>query len=473
MVVTACGGVSLLQSQPHKNEQHPYETIRAGSFSLNIWRETFVDGKGGGRFELVVHETENAAMATVAVKDAAALRALYLDIAFDPELWRPVEALPTRAMGEDSAVLRLPVLDAAPGRADFGQVLLRPQEQAGLNGDAVLLTLRFERGQADAPVREASALATGPRSRPLVLWEREKDFKLRWSFGGPGDYDQNGETNIADLTALAKVFGESGYFRPFGQYAVTDGDGNGQINLADITVIGQNYGTSVGGYNIYAMNEAALLAWSPGTSPSPGLLIGSVDRNDSQAGSDGTLNYSFDLLADCGKGVPGFSTLPLRLYNDSGTMHLLGFDGMPELDGAYVVVVPADDAEEGSLPAVLGGAEPQFSYQLSPPAAGSGSRLDPFVLSAHTDYQLRLIHATEGNISSSFNVTPLLNYSALPSQSSRIASDWPEGLPQKLDQPHIEYKRFESDAHLFTTHSKAIPLMLVAVEPQLTFSSSV
>ena len=60
--------------------------------------------------------------------------------------------------------------------------------------------------------------------------------ELKWGYYSNGDYDQNSEVNVADLTPLAIHFMESALpfkFQPNTIQAVIDGDDNGEINLAD------------------------------------------------------------------------------------------------------------------------------------------------------------------------------------------------------------------------------------------------
>jgi PKD repeat protein len=81
---------------------------------------------------------------------------------------------------------------------------------------------------------------------------------LEWLYYSQGDYDQNGEVNIADLTPIAQHFGESsggGSFEPASVQSVVDGDANGEINIADISPIGVNFGRSCASYNVYRSNS--------------------------------------------------------------------------------------------------------------------------------------------------------------------------------------------------------------------------
>ena len=104
--------------------------------------------------------------------------------------------------------------------------------------------------------------------------------ELQWLFFSQGDYDQNGEVNISDITPIALNFGESsggGSFAVGTIESVIDGDGNGEINIADLTPIGINFGRRVGSYNIYKSTSADDLPDSNTAANGAGaLLVGNV-----------------------------------------------------------------------------------------------------------------------------------------------------------------------------------------------------
>lgn len=93
---------------------------------------------------------------------------------------------------------------------------------------------------------------------PLVL--NSGNLTLSWLYFNQGDYDQNGEANIGDLTPIAQRFGESSGGGPFQiktQQSNVDGDGNGEINIADVSPIGVNFGRAALSYNVYRSLNAA------------------------------------------------------------------------------------------------------------------------------------------------------------------------------------------------------------------------
>jgi hypothetical protein len=82
--------------------------------------------------------------------------------------------------------------------------------------------------------------------------------RLQWRFASPGDYDQNGEVNISDLSPLGARLGEGGGPFPFASVlSVIDGDNNGEINISDITPIGANIGKQVLQYNVFVSYNQA------------------------------------------------------------------------------------------------------------------------------------------------------------------------------------------------------------------------
>lgn len=121
------------------------------------------------------------------------------------------------------------------------------------SGGPVSLSLQFSRGVTKSSSRPPTGahnvipdLAVGDAGAGQV--------SLAWTQRNVGDYDFNGEVNIADLTPLGQHFNEVVDRAAAGADLLTefwvDGDENGEINLADLTVIGQNYTAFIAGYNI-------------------------------------------------------------------------------------------------------------------------------------------------------------------------------------------------------------------------------
>ena len=76
------------------------------------------------------------------------------------------------------------------------------------------------------------------------------DILLTWTYRHLGDYDQNGEVNISDLSPIGMHFHKTTASGDWNVAQAADGDANGEVNVADVTPIGQNYGSVVTGYRI-------------------------------------------------------------------------------------------------------------------------------------------------------------------------------------------------------------------------------
>ena len=74
------------------------------------------------------------------------------------------------------------------------------------------------------------------------------DVQLDWAHYQVGDYDQNGEVNISDLTPVGIHLGKNTSSPDWQTAQVADGDANGEVNISDITPLGANFGAQVQGY---------------------------------------------------------------------------------------------------------------------------------------------------------------------------------------------------------------------------------
>jgi PKD repeat protein len=266
--LAACGGgggglASLAGPAPAPAAGLPATGLvrKAAGFTLRVLPATFADGASARDVTLDVGPgpAGSGAAVSVGVVDAQALKGLYFELDYDPQRYDPLAAQPTAALADSATAgpdggertLSLGVL-SQPGTAALGQALTRPAAQPGLSGDAVLARLTFA-GRPFAP-RQARAAPFTPRSAAALTLDNTS-HRLAWNLCSQGDYDQNGETNIADLQPLSKHWHASSGGGPFPSSSlesIVDGDANGEINIADLQPIGVNYKCRVAGYRIYA-----------------------------------------------------------------------------------------------------------------------------------------------------------------------------------------------------------------------------
>ena len=296
------------------------------------------------------------------VDSARDLKSLYITINYDSRQYRLLDAQPTALMGDPGEMLSLFVPDGR-GTADYGQVLINPGGQPGLTGSGVVAQFSFSR-QPELADRQVSSPGPPMNIASQVTNLEFDGANLEWTYFQQGDYDQNGETNVADLTPIARHFSEvspAGHGTPWPLTAVEsqiDGDSNGEINAADITPIslGFLYNT-LGGFNVFNSTDASDY---PGGEPPTGtngsgsteltilpdgpiLVSGAVnfDARDTER-----LTFLFEVSVPVAD--DNYWIRPANIVNNLGVAsNLVNGNG-----GSAPVVsstVPADSAEDVSL----------------------------------------------------------------------------------------------------------------------------
>ena len=156
-------------------------------------------------------------------------------------------------------VCLLPILASLLGLAACGSATTPPAADVSGSADPqVLAQLRGElrrvlaaRGiELDAQGRPLKAVSSVPQRdyRLPNLTDFSPDVQLDWAYYQVGDYDQNGEVNISDLTPVGIHLGKNTGSPDWMTARVADGDANGEVNIADITPLGANFGANVHGF---------------------------------------------------------------------------------------------------------------------------------------------------------------------------------------------------------------------------------
>lgn len=96
--------------------------------------------------------------------------------------------------------------------------------------------------------RMTSAPPSGPAGAVADLTLNGDSFS--WSLRNQGDYDQNGEVNVSDITPIGIYLGRTSADPDWFKAQLADGDGNGAVTIADITPIGINFGNLLDGYEL-------------------------------------------------------------------------------------------------------------------------------------------------------------------------------------------------------------------------------
>lgn len=271
----------------------------ADSLELRVLNSLESGPQASAQFSLSTRQDAGGLIVELQVSAARELRAYGVEISYDSQNWHPESMEGSELLGRPDELLQQGI-DAAPGLLAFGAVQIESGSASAFSGQGSLATFRFAPGPATTQRRPA-AINT---HSPAVQWD-EDSLRLSWPYGNTGDYDQNSEVNIADLTPVGIHFGESSA-DPLLALAMIDGDGNGEINIADITPIGINYRNGLSAYRLWELSSP--LDWQ-GEELTPALLdipfgdalgVPSVDR----------LNFEYVYSAD-----PGYRWLRLAAVN--------------------------------------------------------------------------------------------------------------------------------------------------------------
>ncbi len=134
---------------------------------------------------------------------------------------------------------------------------------------------------------------------------------LNWHYRSIGDYDQNSQVNISDLTVIGLHIGKSQQSEDWHRARLADGDGNGLITIADVTPIGANFGNAVSHYSVRRAHS---------NNPAEFSEVGSINQQQ-------------------GTALPGSLALS---YN-------LTINGLEDGDTLHVVPVDVADGSSGSV----------------------------------------------------------------------------------------------------------------------------
>ncbi len=238
-------------------------------FSLTVLDESFL-ADSVAEFSLELRQADNQLVVRVLVDNAEDLRAAYIQLEYDERFYTPLGVDAEGLLGLPAELLSLSVTDR-PGIVGYGEVLIRPDEAAGYNGAGLLAEIRFRNSPFEQT--RVAAMAPDDNSSATTL-EFITGLDTFWYYYSTGDYDQNGQTNIADLTPLGRHFGESGPFDEATVQGVIDYDNNDLINISDVTGIGIGFGNTVDMYSMYeSTNHEADYPASNGEAPKLDALL--------------------------------------------------------------------------------------------------------------------------------------------------------------------------------------------------------
>lgn len=347
---------------------------QVSDFSINVLDSSYYGGASVQNFQLETKDYGNDVVVSIQAEGASDLKALYFDLSYDANNYRPLNAEPSYDLNNRSDMLTLSVLKDR-GTVHYGQVLANPDWRVGFTGNGEVATVMF-RKEATPALRAISTVSVLPLSAAPLTFD---GTNLDWYYAWQGDYDQNGETNASDLTPLGLHFGETGFSDTSAAFMI-DGDANGEINASDITPIGLNFGHSaLGGYNVYHSLDIADYPASNGAPNGAGAAL-----LENVAFSSATGNKATDRLAF----TSDATSAPANSY-------------------FWVRATDPETSGEGTPSNYVGGnpAEQPVLALTNPPAGGDGTSGNPYVADTSTDYVFSLTDPSDGDVSTDANTT--------------------------------------------------------------------
>lgn len=260
VLLPGCGGSATIHTPDPASQPVPgAQRLSSGAFTVDVLPETFIGGGRAGSLGLTHYTESGTTVVELATQGAQALKGVFVELHYNARRFHPLNVDPAVALAQSPELLRLDVLQD-PGVVSSGQVIAAYEGSPGVDGDRLLLRLRFADGPAPL-VRKASTPPGSPLSKAELFYSAADG--LYWYFTNGGDYNQDGQVAIGDLAPLGQKFGQVSPGVPGSLFPVDDwrdlidGSRDGAVNLADLTPIGANWSNVALGYRVFSSTSMA------------------------------------------------------------------------------------------------------------------------------------------------------------------------------------------------------------------------
>lgn len=366
--LTACGGGSNVNldtpgqptSWPGRNSE---QQVKSGAFSV-----VAVDDLGqeieAATNHLTLRVEPRGQGQTVWVSNTGdyAARSLYLHLKYDETESHPIGFTVAQSVADTALVVGI---TEVPGVIYVGIALVG--EANSLSSPDSLLQVRFGNGPMALAKRPATVAETAVVDLRFGFTNHEM---LTWSYTSTGDYDQNSEVNVADITPIALFYHATQGDPDWVAARVVDGDGNREINTSDITPIVLNFRKTINAYRIKSGPSSL--------GPFGAITDGDVPRTEATLPAQGGFLRFEETLANTVEGAY-YIVVALDEVEEAGTIsnvaQYTGVAAEANPPQNLVVTVPADtfhlewDPPLGSIPEGYNVyvAESESLLSLSPP----------------------------------------------------------------------------------------------------------
>ncbi|MEP0813709.1 MAG: hypothetical protein HRF49_03465 [bacterium] len=237
LALTACGG----------SERNVNMSYGGGSLAF------LIDQSGSpSKLPLAagVEESSSGVVVTVSTSEVTT-NEIFFKLNYDASRFNPKNVEFTGAMGKSVDI----AITDVPGCVDVGTSRIRNREDAGISVRGDIVRIHFARESCVR--RRASQAPLGPENKVnLAAVVVDGQATLSWTEKNCGDYDNNGEVGVSDITPIAINYGVAS-----GQIlSLVDGDKNGEIGVSDITPIATHYQNAIAGYRVNVKRGASFVA---------------------------------------------------------------------------------------------------------------------------------------------------------------------------------------------------------------------
>jgi thiol-disulfide isomerase/thioredoxin len=253
MLATACSTTNQGITEPAKNDA-------TSSFSVDA-----LNGNGTFTPAVSVSENDNSAVVTIEAVGADDLVTAALELNYDASKYTPERVEFSDFLGSVENTFNFSMTNQA-GVVPVGISQIIDSGVKPVNGSGMLATVYFSSRPFSGDRSSSKAVTGGVNAVNLEISPVDgSNVMLSWDEKNVGDYDNNGEVNVADITPLGINLGKSrtDAANP-AEFDVIDGDGNGLITVSDITPIGAYYGNSIIGYSVYLVQGGNETSATPG-----------------------------------------------------------------------------------------------------------------------------------------------------------------------------------------------------------------
>jgi hypothetical protein len=345
LILSACGGGSSALM----------DNAEERGFSLAT--DSSLDG-GTARLGLNVIEGQDSTEVQILATDATELRDLLLHLSYDADRFSPLRQTPSPAMGEEESLLSF-TMDRDPGVLHYGVAQIRSMG-SGFSGNAVLASLIFENRPFSGQREQSSPPAIGNAATSIDY--NNLTGQLSWFYANPGDTNQDGLVNLADLVPIARDYQAAGPFTVDSHQSVADANGDGIVNISDVSMLGANWNNDAfGGFNVYTSAVEGALG-----SPIGNVAFGSAVGNPALQ----RLRFSY--------GIPQGARLAFAWVQPVDGIGSVGLSG----DSIFSDIV------------ITG---PTASFALKP-SLGDGSSSNPYIVKGSESLQFQVFDPEDGDI---------------------------------------------------------------------------